>query len=83
MIPHGGIVEVSEEGASMVIATYKVRGMSCQHCVDAVTKALSATPGVAGVTVELENGSVTVESSHELARSDVAAAVEAAGYEIG
>jgi copper chaperone len=38
-----------------------VEGMSCEHCVNAVTKAVGALPGVANVAVDLPGGTVAVE----------------------
>jgi copper chaperone CopZ len=66
----------------MATATIIVQGMSCQHCVDAVTRELSAVPGVTGVTVELESGSVTVTSDRTLAPNEMVTAVESAGYSL-
>ena len=61
-------------------STYQVSGMTCQHCVAAVTEEVSALPGVTGVRVDLERGEVAVSSSAELDRAAVAAAVDEAGY---
>lgn len=66
-------------------ATYAVTGMSCGHCVDAVTEELSALPGVTDVSVELVPGGdsrVTVTSAEPLAQDDVAEAIDEAGYEL-
>ncbi|MDR3312697.1 MAG: copper ion binding protein [Spirochaetaceae bacterium] len=41
--------------------TLKVAGMSCQHCVAAVTKAVSLVPGVKNVTVSLKDGTASFE----------------------
>ncbi|SDT41371.1 copper ion binding protein [Friedmanniella luteola] len=60
--------------------TYQVSGMTCQHCVDAVTEEVGALPGVTGVRVDLERGEVAVTSSTAVDRADVAAAVDEAGY---
>ena len=38
-----------------------VEGMSCQHCVNAVTKALNPVPGVSSVVVDLDAKTVTVQ----------------------
>ena len=62
--------------------TYHVAGMTCGHCVSAVTGELSALPGVREVRVELTTGAVTVASEAALARDAVAAAVDEAGYEL-
>jgi copper ion binding protein len=64
----------------MTTSTWTVEGMTCQHCVKAVTEEVSAIPGVTSVSVELESGSVVVESAEALERGAVAAAVDEAGY---
>jgi copper ion binding protein len=61
---------------------YSVSGMSCEHCVNAVTAEISKLAGVSAVDVDLASGSVTVTSEHELDHGDVAAAVDEAGYEL-
>jgi copper ion binding protein len=64
----------------MTTTTWTVEGMTCQHCVNAVTEEVSALPGVTSVQVELESGHVVVESTDALERDAVAAAVDEAGY---
>jgi copper ion binding protein len=63
-----------------VTTTYTVTGMTCGHCVQAVTDEVSSLEGVNSVTVELESGAVMVVSSEPLAEDAVAAAVDEAGY---
>ncbi|GAA2699004.1 MULTISPECIES: heavy-metal-associated domain-containing protein [Actinoplanes] len=65
-----------------VTSTYTVKGMTCSHCVNAVTEELTALPGVAGVQVDLSSGGVTVTSEAPLADDAVRAAVDEAGYEL-
>lgn len=60
--------------------TYTVTGMTCEHCVNAVSTEIEKLPGVLGVRVELTTGAVTVTSSAPLVTADVDAAVEEAGY---
>lgn len=58
----------------------KVEGMSCMHCVKAVTEALAAVPGVQGVPrVSLERGTAAVEGAPDTAA--LIEAVKAAGYQ--
>lgn len=38
------------------MATISIKGMSCQHCVASVTKALEGIPGIINVNVDLEKG---------------------------
>lgn len=66
----------------MTVQTYTVTGMTCGHCVQAVTSELSKLPGVTGVTVDLPTGLATVESDRALDAAEVAAAVDEAGYEL-
>lgn len=69
----------------MAQSTYLVDGMTCQHCVHAVTEELTAVPGVTGVEVFLVPGgasTVQVTSEAELDRGAVAAAVDEAGYQL-
>jgi copper chaperone len=60
----------------------KIKGMSCQHCVMAVTKALAALDGVKDVKVDLKSGVATYEEVKAVDPKMVAAAVKKAGYEI-
>ena len=61
---------------------YAVTGMTCQHCVNAVSAEIGKIDGVVGVQVDLGAGSVTVTSGGPLGRAEVAAAVEEAGYDL-
>jgi copper chaperone len=45
----------------MTTTTLKVSGMSCQHCVRAVTQALESADGVSRAQVDLEGGRAVVE----------------------
>jgi len=70
----------------MTTTTYVVTGMSCEHCVNAVTGELSGLGGVSAVTVDLVPGGgsrVTVASDSPLPQDAVSAALdEAGGYQI-
>ena len=65
-----------------VTSTYTVKGMTCGHCVSSVTEELVDVEGVTGVDVALDSGAVTVTSTRELSRDEVAAAISEAGYEL-
>jgi copper ion binding protein len=65
-----------------VTFTYTVNGMTCDHCVNAVTTELGALPGVHEVKVELPTGAVTVVSDGPLPLDEVRTAVDEAGYEL-
>jgi copper chaperone len=59
--------------------TIKISGMSCQHCVRSVTKAIEDVDGVSKVAVSLEKGEATYEGSAQPEK--VKEAVRKAGYE--
>ena len=62
------------------MATVKIKGMSCQHCVGAVTKALSALPGISNVQVDLAKGEASYEGSVDM--EAVKTAISKIGFEV-
>ena len=62
--------------------TWTVTGMTCDHCVRAVTTEVGAIDGVTDVDVDLTTGRVTVISDSPVATDDVRDAVEEAGYSL-
>jgi copper chaperone len=56
----------------------KVTGMTCNHCISMVNKAIATLQADAKVTVDLAQQQVNVESS--LAADDLIAALDEAGY---
>lgn len=67
---------------SIMTTTYKVSGMTCDHCINAVTNELLAIEGVTAVEVSLESGDVIVTNSREIPLVKIAAAIDEAGYEL-
>jgi len=63
-----------------VTETYRVTGMTCGHCVAAVSGELSKLPGVRDVSVDLATGEVTVTADGPLPIDEVRTAVDEAGY---
>lgn len=63
-------------------AVYTVSGMSCDHCVHAVSTEVGAVHGVTGVDVDLGSGEVRVTSDRPLDDGAVRAAVVEAGYQV-
>jgi copper ion binding protein len=61
--------------------TYTVEGMSCAHCVAAVTAEVGELEGVSSVEVNLDSGAVLVRGS-QIDADAVKAAVEEAGYSL-
>jgi copper chaperone len=64
----------------MTESTYAVEGMTCAHCVSAVTKEVTKLDGVTNVVVDLPTGAVMVTSAAELPVEAVREAVDEAGY---
>jgi copper chaperone len=62
--------------------TINVSGMTCGHCVSAVTMELSLLPTVTEVDVDLESGQVTISSAAALEPAQLATAIDEAGYEL-
>jgi copper chaperone len=60
----------------------KITGMSCQHCVMAVTKALGALDGIQNVQVDLKTGVATYEEVTPVDAKVVVAAIKKAGYDV-
>ena len=62
--------------------TYFVTGMTCGHCVHAVTQEVRAIPGVTEVSVDLDADGpsrLTVAAEPSLSDSTIAAALDEAG----
>lgn len=71
--------------ADSVTTTIKVAGMTCGHCVSAVTEELGALEGVSDVAVDLKPGEeslVTLTSAWELDADAIRDAVDEAGYDV-
>jgi copper chaperone len=73
---------MSREDHTMTTQTFGATGLTCGHCVHAVTEELTALGGVVGVEVELVEGGtsiVTVTAERELDPGEVAEALDEAG----
>jgi copper chaperone len=57
-----------------------INGMSCSHCLNAVTKALSSVPGLEVRSVRIGRAELTVEDA--AVSEQVKAAIERAGYKV-
>ena len=65
----------------MSVRTYTVDGMSCDHCVKAITSEVTQLAGVDAVAVDLANKTVSV-SGDDVDDAAVAAAIDEAGYTV-
>jgi len=72
----------TREERMMIRTAYKLTGLSCDHCVNAVSGELSGLDGVSGVAVDLVPDGVslvTITSTAPLAEETVRAALDEAG----
>ena len=60
---------------------FSVPGMSCQHCVNAITSEVEQVPGVTGINIDLEAKTVTVEADG-VDDAALRAAIDEAGYAV-
>jgi copper chaperone len=61
---------------------YVVAGMTCAHCVQAVTEEVTALSGVTDVAVDLASGGLTVVSDTDVPFTEIERAVDEAGYTV-
>ena len=59
----------------------KIEGMSCQHCVMAVKKALGGVPGILESSVDVGSASVKYDEA-KTKESDIKTAIEKSGYKV-
>ena len=59
-----------------------VIGMTCDHCINAVTDELTKIPSVTEVKIDLDSGVVGITSDSELDQLEITTAIEEAGYEL-
>ncbi|MBI4619476.1 MAG: heavy-metal-associated domain-containing protein [Desulfobacterales bacterium] len=65
------------------MATVKIKGMSCNHCVMSVTKALNEIDGIKNVKVDLNKGEASFDEAMPVSMDTVKERIEKAGYEVG
>jgi len=61
---------------------FTVAGMTCGHCVAAVTEELLGVDGVDAAEVDLATGAVVLTSESRINESAISAAVAEAGYSV-
>ena len=64
------------------MTTIKIKGMSCNHCVIAVTKALNGIDGLSNVKVSLEKGEASFDEAKPVDRTLVNERIKKAGFEV-
>ncbi|MBW2330043.1 MAG: heavy-metal-associated domain-containing protein [Deltaproteobacteria bacterium] len=64
------------------MTTIKIKGMSCSHCVMAVTKALNEVEGIQNVKVDLAKGEAAFDEGKPVDMDLVKKGIKKAGYEV-
>ena len=73
---------VSGKEEDSMAAVLKVKGMSCQHCVMSVTKALGQLEGIQNVKVDLPKGEVSFDNTKGVVQDRIQKAITDAGFEV-
>jgi copper chaperone CopZ len=66
----------------VVEKVYTVPGVSCGHCVKAITDELTRIPGIEQVDVDLATKHVTVRHNDNVTDAQIQTGIEEAGYDI-
>lgn len=64
------------------MGTIRIKGMSCNHCVMAVTKALNGIEGIKNVKVDLQKGQATFDEDKPVDFETIRDRIKKAGYEV-
>jgi len=75
------LVHIEKGGLDMTEANIKIEGMSCQHCVMAVKKAIGGLKGIENADVMIGSAVVRYDES-KVKKEDIEAAVENAGFKV-
>ena len=62
--------------------TVKIKGMTCNHCVMAVTRTLEKIDGVKNVKVDLQKGEATFDEAKPVDMEVVKGSIKKAGYDV-
>lgn len=62
------------------MTTVKIKGMSCNHCVNSVREALAKLPDIKDITIDLEAGEARFDG--DVAPESVKKAITAIGFEV-
>ena len=64
------------------MGSVKIKGMSCNHCVMAATKALKEIEGLEDISVNLEKGEATFKETNPVDPNLIKEKIKQAGYEV-
>jgi len=74
--------QTEKEGETPMEKILKIEGMMCNHCVMHVQKALAAIPGVAEVTVSLDEMAAKVKLDQNISDEVLKRVIEDLGYQL-
>ena len=79
----GGTYKARPKKLSKVVEkkTFRVEGMSCQHCVNRVMEAVNGIDGVSGA-VNLKKGVAVISKAYPVKDEVIRTAIEKAGYQV-
>jgi len=80
---HGVLSDAGCVVGAVGMKTIKIKGMSCQHCVQAVEKALGTIDGVSQIKVDLAKGEASFAESKPVEEQVIRDCIKKAGYELG
>ena len=66
----------------IIMTTIKIKGMSCNHCVMATTKALNEVDGISNIRVDLEKGEAAFDEASPVDMNIVKEKIKKAGFEV-
>ncbi|MEN8142331.1 MAG: heavy metal-associated domain-containing protein [Thermodesulfobacteriota bacterium] len=64
------------------MATVKINGMKCDHCVGAVTKALNDVEGISNVNVDLDKGEASYDEAATIPLEKIKEVISGIGFEV-
>lgn len=62
------------------MTTIKIKGMSCQHCVESTRKSLEGIPGISNVQIDLAKNEATFDGKVDI--QSVKEAITKIGFEL-
>ena len=62
--------------------TLRVEGMTCNHCVMTVKRAVMSVSGVEEAEVSLKDGLVSIKAEDSVSEEEIKRAIESAGYRV-
>jgi copper chaperone len=74
-------VQTSSEENMIMIKEFTVPAISCQHCVNAITKEVTGVSGVQNVKIDLGSKRVSVQADESVATETLVNAINEAGYD--